>query len=131
MLPNPTFFEFYVSVVELIWLIFGLVGLVYAIINVRDAYQDKTAIVRAKRNGYLLAIADASKDTEIARFLVQATIVVIGIYALTQKGPDKLSYVGFAVTIGFLMINICTGWQSYRIQRLRRKLDGMEHNGNV
>jgi H+/Cl- antiporter ClcA len=115
--------------IEIFWTLIALVGLVFAIFNLREATQDKKAIKALKETNGRIKIAKASFKSEIARVIKQAIFLVIGVLAMTLPGVEYTglpwSQILINVTIrwGLITASFLTTYQSYLVYRLRRELN--------
>lgn len=78
------------SVVELVWMALGLIGMMFAVVNVHDAWLDRRAVkvsVMDMRREKLLKMATAGVRQDALRFIQCATIAGIGLFAGLEKPP--------------------------------------------
>jgi hypothetical protein len=114
--------------IEILWTLIALVGLFFALFNLREASRDKEAIKSLGDTNGRIKIAKASFKSEITRVIKQTIFLFIGILAMTLPGveytgiPLSQILINVAIRWGLITASFLTTYQSYIVYRLRRDL---------
>ena len=73
---------------EALWSLIGLAGFLLNAWALWDAYGDRAALLRSKRNGARLIVASGNVRREVFRVFAQACFLLVGAFALTQPPVD-------------------------------------------
>lgn len=118
------------SDIELLWTLLALVGLVFSVVNLREAWIDYRVLCKARVSNGRLVLAKALVKSEGARALKQIIFMAIGGLALwlpeapPHSLPLKLDIAGFLIRWGLISASGLTTYQSYLAYRVRTLLMG-------
>lgn len=112
-----------VSVVELLWTTFCLVGLVFNARQLRRAVVDVSDLRRLRIN----SIREYAAITTVLMFLTwtitQFMFVLVGAIAMTSVSPNnKVTPTSYVITVAFILISALFALAGYVIDIRRSKL---------
>lgn len=111
-----------VSPLEIIWTALAIVGLGYAVWNLREAFLDLAALLQDGSNGDLLVVAGGALRNESERVLYLAGFIVVGaIFMFLPNGTGATSIARSIVAVVFLGLEVRTVYGTWadRQDRLR------------
>ena len=114
-----------VTVIELLWTVFGVLGFLVCSVNLRQAVCDLRALRRSNRNGALEEVALTSGKGETARLLGHSSVILIGAIAMTYPNPVAWpnTLIGWALTIGLFVAVGVLVYESLLSRWSRQRLD--------
>lgn len=119
-----------VSDIEILITLIALVGIVFGVYNIRDAWKDRRKIVIAKVFNGRRLIANFAVRGEIARVYMQSVFAALGLLAMTlpeapvQNQPLKIVIFGAIFRWGLISVTaVCLfkSIDSWRVRRAVRK----------
>lgn len=115
-----------VHVLEALWTTIAVVGGVFSVANVYDAWIDRGVVPPKDRRGI---IANTAVRVETARLGIQSICLAIGLVAMTlpEPPPDlpvRQGVAKFVIEWGLIGIVMLVGYQSVENRRMRRRLLG-------
>lgn len=119
-----------VSDIEILWTIIGAVGVMFSAFNLRDARIDKRVLADAGIVNGRRIIARFAVRAELARLVIQAIFVTIGVLAMLQTDPpnaalNKLQIVTSAVSrVGLVIAELLVLFKSIDGYMTRKLLQG-------
>lgn len=123
------------SILELLWLIGGVVALPFALRNLREAAEDENIIEPMRydpsvHSRHFLMVQRAAKGQTLDHWLtvvVSSLIVVAGAVACAVPNPlgGTVTPTSFAITICLLGISAATVLRAVSAMSIRRELDAL------
>jgi len=127
-----SYFNGYVSDIEILWTLIALGGLVFSIYNIREAFNDVAALKLRKIKNGRMKIAMVGLKAELGRAIIQTIFLAVGILAMNFQDPPvqihepfKVALFRFVFQWGFILSGLILALKSYWNFQLRRDL--MEH----
>lgn len=123
-----TYFNGYVSDIEILWVLIALAGLIFSLFNLRESIIDIRELrVRRITNGRK-KIAITGFKAEIGRVIIQFIFILIGVMAMTFQDapqshePFKIALFRFIFQWGLIVSSIILSLKSYWNYILRKDL---------
>ena len=123
-----------VSDIEILWTLIGLIGVLFSIYNLADAWKDRDAVVAAGIYNGRRIIANFAVRGEAAA-LIQSVFTTIGAVAFTQPDAPQNALTNMQhiinsfTVIGFIMCEILILFKSIDAFIVRRLLRIPPHEG--
>ena len=120
----------HVSVIEFVWVLVALVGLVYSLINIRESQDDFHWLDAQKIANGRRTLARYQLWAELLRALTQAIFLVIGVLSLFLPNPPDIplttlqTVTYFCIRWGLVTASLCLTIKSYLGHRVRQALQG-------
>lgn len=120
---------YHLSVIEAIWVVVALVGLVFTSYNTAHAWRDYNYIKRSNIFNGRRIVARTSAWTEGMRAAIQAIFVAIGVGAGTipdtpiPNAPLNIQIVQELVRWGLIVSSILLAVKSYMLARMRNRIN--------
>lgn len=111
-----------VSVVELVWFLIGVTGLVVSWANLIDCWRDTVALNFSGRNGLLRLAAQGNMREETLRVAKCVTICVIGVAAMLTppaSGARPITPLAIFLTFGLFVLGVLIVIGSIAARRTR------------
>lgn len=122
-----------VAVTEILWTLFGLVGLGFAVSNFLVATEDvRYAVSGHPQDKAVVALAQGHVRTELNRCLIHSIVMLVGFLAMLSPptSHSPVTPVGILVTVGLFAISGITISQSILDRRLRSLLTSFEREAS-
>jgi len=124
-----------VADIEIVWTVVAFVGLIYSLLNVRDAQIDLKVLEEAGVKNGRLTLARYQIEAEVLRAIMQTIFLAIGIAAMAlPEVPDSLDIpatqvvIRVLITYGLILSSVLLSVKSYLGYRVRRILtQGGDH----
>lgn len=118
-----------VSDIEVVWTVVAFAGLVYSLLNVRDASLDLRVVDELGYTNGRRTLARYQLEAEVLRSIVQSIFLAIGLAAMAlPEVPDRLDLptaqivIGALVTYGLILSSVLLTVKSYLGYKVRRVL---------
>jgi hypothetical protein len=125
-------YVWHVSLIELLWLLGGVVGLVISAINVNDSWRDRVVVRSLKRDPSIHTAhwemvelaAHGRLSSQWTRARICVYITAVGLYACVTPNPagGAITVTGLLVTVALVGISLETAVRSYRDYRQSEQL---------
>jgi hypothetical protein len=122
-----------ISDIEIVWTLIAGIGLAFSIFNVREAFADRAALKLAGVKNGRKMIADEGLLQELARTVIQAIFLTIGLLAMTYPDPPDVSdrpwnlvLIGIVFRWGLIISASLIMLKSFGAWRLRRRLNDIQ-----
>lgn len=125
-----------VADIEIVWTVVAFVGLIYSILNVRDAQIDLEVLESAGVKNGRRTLARYQLEAEVLRSIMQTIFLSIGIAAMSlPAAPDSLDLpttqlvIQVLITYGLIVSSVLLSIKSYLGYRVRRILTNPDPRG--
>lgn len=109
-----------VNILELGWLVMGLVGLGVSCWGILDSWLDYAVAKNTGAASDNLIVAKAHIRKSVVRTVSNVTVTIIGIYAVTlSPSPYPQTPIGWIITAGLFVIPACTIFNCIEDRRMR------------
>ena len=81
------------SVEEIVWVIVGVIALVYNVRTLRSSHADLQDVITSRRNGRYLRRANQLQRNELMRAVMQGALCLVGVVALFAPQPETVNII--------------------------------------
>lgn len=124
-LAELAWFHHYVALTEILWTLFGLIGMYFVVHNYKEISCDIDALESSHTDGTLLAIAHAHLRTEVFRGFLNSITAISGFVAMITPPVEPrhpINFLQVLFTMVVFLFSVVTVAQSALDRRLRKTI---------